>query len=398
MLDEVNSEGVTMTKKDKVNILLVDDNEINLIVTERILEDLDERVICAGSGEEALVEISKTDFAVMLLDVQMPGMNGFELASSIGSGDRNQTTPIIFITAHEGSMDSVLEGYSAGAVDYMIKPCEPAIIKSKVKVFVDLFRMKEKIARQSELEKERELEKKNARELAELNKALERSNQVLTQLAYSASHDLSEPLRTVNSCLQMLERKFGSELNEEAREYLAFGVAGAQRMQGLLQDVLSYSELSVKPLNPEPVDSADALNAAIVSLEALIDQSKAAIEHQPLPVVLADSAQLAKVFENLIHNSIKYCDTTPVIGISAERKGDFWQFAVVDNGVGIEPEYHEHLFKMFKRLHGPDRSRGSGIGLASCELIVHRHGGVITLNSKPGAGSVFYFTVPADRA
>ena len=166
-------------------------------------------------------------------------------------------------------------------------------------------------------------------------------------------------------------------------------------MQGLLQDVLSYSELSVKPLNPEPVDSADALNAAIVSLDALIDQSKAAIEHQPLPVVLADSAQLAKVFKNLIHNSIKYCDTTPVIGISAERKGDFWQFAVVDNGVGIEPGYHEHLFKMFKRLHGPDRSRGSGIGLASCELIVHRLGGVITLNSKPGAGSVFYFTIPA---
>ena len=386
-----------MTRQDKVNILLVDDNGIDLIVLERVLEDLDESLICAGSGEEALVEIAKNDFAVILLDVQMPGMNGFEVASSVRGGERNQATPIIFLTALDGGMDSVLEGYSAGAVDYIVKPCEPEIIKSKVRVFVDLFRMKEKIARQSELEKERELEKKNAQEMAELNQALERSNQVLTQLAYAASHDLSEPLRTVNSCLQMLERKFGSEFNEEAREYLEFAVNGAQRMQGLLQDVLSYSELSIKPLNTESVDSTDALNAAITSLQPLIDQSKAEIDKLPLPVVLADSAQLARIFEILINNSIKYCDTAPLIRVSAERQGNFWQFTVADNGVGIDPEYHQHLFKMFKRMHGPDKSRGSGIGLAKCELIVQRHGGVVTVDSKPGKGSVFCFTIPADQ-
>lgn len=111
---------------------------------------------------------------------------------------------------------------------------------------------------------------------------------------------------------------------------------------------------------------------------------------------MADVAQLAKIFENLLHNAIKYCETTPLIQVSAERKDGFWQFAVADNGVGIEPEYHEQLFKMFKRLHGPGKSRGSGIGLASCELIVHRHGGVITVDSKPGKGSVFCFTMPAD--
>lgn len=397
MLNTMNIEGVTMTKRDKVNILLVDDSRINLIFLSRMLEDLNESLICAGSGDEALLEISKHDFAVILLDVQMPGMNGFEVASSIRNGERNQATPIVFLTAHEGGMESVLEGYSVGAVDYMIKPCEPEIIKSKMKVFVDLFRMKEKIARQSELEKEHEREKKNAEELAELNQALERSNQVLTQLAYSASHDLSEPLRTVNSCLQMLERKFGSEFNEEAREYLEFAMSGAQRMQGFLQDVLSYSELSVNPMNLESVNSANALNVAIASLEGLIDQSEAEIEQQPLPVVQADPVQLANIFRKLIHNSIKYCDTTPIIRVSAERAGDFWQFAVADNGVGIEPEYHQHLFKMFKRMHGPGKNRGSGIGLASCELIVHRHGGVITVDSRPGKGSVFYFTIPVDQ-
>jgi len=137
-----------MTKLDKVNILLVDDSRINLIFLEQMLEDLNESLICAGSGDEALLEISKNDFAVILLDVQMPGMDGFEVASSIRSGERNQAAPIVFLTDHEGSMESVLEGYSVGAADYMIKPCEPEIIKSKVKVFVDLFRMKEKIARQ----------------------------------------------------------------------------------------------------------------------------------------------------------------------------------------------------------------------------------------------------------
>lgn len=395
VLEKMNTKGSQMSKQDKVNILLVDDNRINLIVLERMLEDLKECLICAESGEQALLEIAENDFAVILLDVQMPGLSGFEVASSVRSGARNQATPIIFLTALEGSMDSVLQGYSAGAVDYIIKPCEPEIIKSKVKVFVDLYRMKEMLARQSELEKERELEKKNARELAALNQELERSNQVLTQLAYSASHDLSEPLRTVNSCLQMLERKFGSGFNEEAKEYLDFAVSGAQRMQGLLQDVLSYTELSVKPMNLERLDSADALNAAIASLGSLIDESSAEIENGPLPIVLADSTQLAGVFKNLIHNAIKYCETTPLIRVSAERAGDCWQFAVADNGVGIEPEYHDQLFKMFKRMHGPGKSRGSGIGLAKCELIVHRHGGAITLDSRPGKGSVFYFTIPA---
>ncbi len=397
MLHEINNEGFTMTQQHKANILLVDDNEMNLNLLERILDGLNENLICASCGDQALVEIAKNDFAVILLDVRMPGMNGFEVASAIRNGERNQATPIVFLTGHEGSLDSALKGYSAGAVDYLIKPCEPAIIKSKVRVFVDLYRMKEKIARQNQLEKEIELEKKNARELAKLNQALERSNQVLTQLAYSASHDLSEPLRTVNSCLQMLERKFGSEFNAEIREYLAFAVRGTQRMQALLQDVLSYSELSTKPLNMQPVNSADALNAAIVSLNDLVGESGAQIEARPLPVVLASPAQLAKVFEILIHNAIKYCDTTPSIRISAQKQDGFWKFAVADNGVGIEPEYLQHLFKLFKRMHGPGKNRGSGIGLASCELIVHSHGGVISVDSKPGKGSVFCFTIPVDQ-
>ena len=169
-------------------------------------------------------------------------------------------------------------------------------------------------------------------------------------------------------------------------------------MQGLLQDVLSYSELSIRPLNTESVDSADALNAAVTGLQPLIDQSNAEINKLPLPVVLADSTQLARIFEILIHNAIKYCDTTPLIRIYAERQGKFWQFTVADNGVGIDPEYHQHLFKMFKRMHGPDKSRGSGIGLAKCELIVQRHGGVVTVDSNPGKGSVFCFTIPAEQS
>jgi PAS domain S-box-containing protein len=225
-------------------------------------------------------------------------------------------------------------------------------------------------------------------------KELNRSNEELGQFAYIASHDLQEPLRMVASYTQLLSRRYKGKLGSDADEFIAFAVDGATRMQRLIQDLLAYSRVGTKGKELLNTSSEDALRHALSNLRGAIEDSGALVTHDPLPQVLADETQLIQLFQNLVGNAIKYQNPgIPKIHIGATNGGKQYQFAVQDNGLGIDPQYFEKIFGMFQRLHKREEFAGTGIGLAICKKIVERHGGNISVASQPGVGSTFRFAL-----
>jgi PAS domain S-box-containing protein len=238
--------------------------------------------------------------------------------------------------------------------------------------------------------------KKAEADLLDKVEELNRSNEELGQFAYIASHDLQEPLRMVASYTQLLARRYKGRLDADADEFIAFAVDGASRMQHLIQDLLAYSRVGTKGGELLTTSSEDALQRALISLRAAIEEKGALVTHDPLPTVLADDMQLTQLFQNLVANGIKYQSPgIPKVHISARRNGEEkWIFSIKDNGLGIDPQYFERIFGMFQRLHKREEFEGTGIGLAICKKIVERHGGTILVKSKPGQGSDFQFTLP----
>jgi len=226
---------------------------------------------------------------------------------------------------------------------------------------------------------------------------LTRSNAELESFAYVASHDLQEPLRMVSSYVELLARRYQGQLDDDADEFIAYAVDGANRMRNLINDLLLYSRAGTRGKDLEVVDGEAVLSASLANLRLAIEESGATISHDPLPTILADARQLGQVFQNLISNAIKFrSDKPPEIHISAERTGDNWCFAVRDNGIGLAPEFFDRIFVIFQRLHTKEEYPGTGIGLAVSKRIVERHGGQIWLESQPGEGTTFYFTLPGN--
>lgn len=224
---------------------------------------------------------------------------------------------------------------------------------------------------------------------------LARSNADLEQFAYVASHDLQEPLRAVVSYVQLLEKRYAGQLDDRADKYIAYAVDGGQRMQTLINDLLAYSRVGRNIDDMVPTESERALSRALVSLRTIIEETGASVTSDSLPVVYANETMLAQLFQNLIGNAIKFRGDEPLhIHVSAEQHDGEWRFAVHDNGIGIAPEYAERIFVIFQRLHARDEYAGTGIGLAICKKIVERHGGRIWVESVPGEGATFYFTLP----
>ena len=243
--------------------------------------------------------------------------------------------------------------------------------------------------------------KEAVEQVRRLNEELTRSNQELEQFAYVASHDLQEPLRMVSSFTQLLAQRYGDKLDQDAREFIGYAVDGANRMQRLIQDLLSYSRITTRGQLFSPVDAHDALGEAIINLQSAIRESGALVTNEDLPRVLGDRTQIVQVFQNLIGNGIKFRKPgePPRVHLRAERDAagaGFWAFSVADNGIGIAPRHFERLFVIFQRLHGKKEYPGTGIGLALCKRIVERHGGRIWLESEEGKGSIFSFTLPSE--
>lgn len=359
-----------------VAILIVDDRPENLLSLEAILEAPDREIVRANSGNEALSLMLKQDFALVLLDVQMPGMDGFETAQLMRGLEKTRGVPIIFVSAINKEQTFVFRGYEAGAVDYLFKPIEPHILQGKVNVFLDLYR-------------QREAKK-------QLLVELERSNQELQDFAHMTSHDLKAPLRSVRFSLQMLREDFGESLDEEGNEYLDTMARSVKRMQTLIDDLLDYAKAANSPgaFGSYPLNRI--VEDVLVDLHVLIKETGATVDCGELPKVRGDETQLTRLFQNLIGNAIKYRrpEVTPhvTIRLTAEE-GDLCTLTVADNGMGFDNQHAERIFLPFQRLVPKGKLEGSGIGLAICKKIVTHHGGTIRAEGVPGQGAVFTVTL-----
>lgn len=241
---------------------------------------------------------------------------------------------------------------------------------------------------------ERELAQEELRRQA---RELERSNAELEHFAYVASHDLQEPLRMVASYTQLLARRYKGQIDSDADEFIAYAVSGVTRMQALINDLLAYSRVNSRGNPFEPVDSSFIVDQVLSNLQEAVGDSSAVVTYDALPTVLSDSMQLTQLFQNLIGNAIKFHgENPPLIHLSAEQRADDWLFSIRDNGIGVDPQYAERIFLLFQRLHSRHEYPGTGIGLAVCKRIVERHGGSIWVDSEPGKGSTFYFTIPME--
>ena len=228
---------------------------------------------------------------------------------------------------------------------------------------------------------------------------LARSNNELSQFAYIASHDLQEPLRMIASFLQLIEKRYDAVLDAEGKEFIHFAVDGAKRMQALIQDLLALSRVQTSARPAGLTDSAKVFRDVMNDLQLAIVEAGATVTCDHLPVVMADSVQLAQLLQNLLGNALKFRGTDAIrIHLGVIRRDDAWEFSVTDNGIGIEPQFFDRIFGIFQRLHSRSELPGTGIGLAVCKKIVERHAGRIWVESKPGSGSTFLFTIPDKKA
>jgi PAS domain S-box-containing protein len=482
-----------MPDTEKVNVLLVDDRVENLLALEAILRSLNQNVVKTTSGAEALKYLLKNDAAVILLDVEMPGLDGFQTATLIREREKSQHTPIIFLTAMSKSDIHVSQAYSTGGVDYIFKPFPPDVLRSKVAAFVDMYKQARELQRQSALLKmERDfvsavldtvnslvlvldselriirvnrfweeitgyvfgdvqgrflwefLEEKEAaeaflrsasrsnidceefwvtngtarrlvswcrtnlgdrittgrhlvvtgRDITELRQRTEE----LEGFTYSVSHDMRAPVRAIDGFTRILIEEYANTLDDEGRRLLQIVRHNTEKMGELIDGLLALSRLGREKIVFSEIDMVDVAKGVFQEQKGASGQDKPiAFTVNPLPTAYGDRRLITEVFHNLLSNAIKFTrnQESPAIEIghiSIQTGED--AFYVRDNGVGFEMDYAHKLFGTFQRLHAANEFEGSGIGLATVKRIIHRHGGRVWAEAKPGVGATFFFTLP----
>jgi signal transduction histidine kinase len=364
---------------DRPKVLLVDDVEANLVGLDATLSELPCECIHARSGNEALRLLLSQEYAVMLLDVQMPEMDGFEVARLARSNPHTRDTPIIFLTATRETTGGILRGYGSGAVDFLIKPVDPHVLRAKVRIFLQIFDARARLSAQLELYRS-------------TLKELETANEALWHFTRAASHDLRQPVHGMQGMLELL----GRDLQDRPRAMRDIRLMSqtCERMSALLDSLLAYAGLQ-KPVDLVEIELKPLLNQVVSDLAPRIEAEGAMVDVEELPRVLGDPGRLYQLFTNLIGNALKF--RRPGVAACVAVRGESGQgmatLEVVDNGIGIPKEQADKVFTAFQRLHAVQEYEGSGLGLAICRQIVEQHGGQIWLDTEWAKGSRFCFTL-----
>ncbi|MBA3971857.1 MAG: response regulator, partial [Bacteroidetes bacterium] len=378
------------------------------------------------SGRAALKALlNEHDFYLILMDVQMPDMNGFETATMIYQREKLRHIPVIFITAHSYGDENIVKGYKAGAVHYIYKPIQPDLLRAKVSVFVELFKKNHQLLAQEQklkaINRSLEIEVKDRifseGQVVELNKKLvknieqlESTNKELDQFAFIASHDLQEPLRKIRTFSDRISAKYSDKLDEDGKVYIEKMQSACERMQTLINDILAFSRIAISKSNLVYTDMNQVIKEVIADMDLQIQEKDANVRIEKLPMLHIYPGIIKPLFQNLINNSLKYSkkDTPPEVIISAKieapsSEGDklsvnkYCRITIEDNGIGFEQQYAEQIFTMFKRLHGNSEYAGTGIGLAICKKIVEEHHGYISAKSDVNKGSTFTISFPVQN-
>jgi signal transduction histidine kinase len=387
-----------MSSVSKVNILLVDDQPEKLIAHEAVLEGLGENIIKVDSGFKALEYLLKNQCAVIVLDVNMPGMDGFETATLIRQRPSLERTPIIFVSGHNVSELDRLTGYGIGAVDYLSIPVIPEVLRAKVQVFVELFRQKQIIADQArDLTNQNREKERQIQIIGDLNDKLLTAVEELEALSYSLSHDLRGPLRTIRGYSEVLLADFKQVLSPEGIHYLDRIAKATGRMDTLIRDVLAYNSVSKAELKTQPVALATLLESILEGDDLLRSQRARIHLERPLRDVSAHEACLSQCLSNLLSNAVKFIpkDKKPRIRVRTEPNHGNVRIWVEDNGIGIDPSQHERIFRLFGRVNDSAAYDGNGIGLSIVKRGVKRMGGDVGVESELGKGSRFWIDLPA---
>jgi signal transduction histidine kinase len=414
---ELIKKEETALPKPEVKLLVVDDREDNLFSIETILEPDGYTIVKANSGRAALKKLlQQHDFTLILMDVQMPDMNGFETASLIYEREKLRHIPIIFITAHNNGEEKMYEGYKTGAVDFIYKPINPELLRYKVSVFVDLYQKTHQLLnherkllamnRSLEIEiEERRISEEKVRllneQLLQNNQQLKNTIEELDRFAYVASHDLQEPLRKILVFSDKIQTKYKEQLDAELERSLDKIVRASERMQLLISDLLRFSRHTNTAEDFTFIDLNDLLHDVLVDMEVDIEQTGSQIRMEKLPPVWAIPSQMRQLFQNLLSNAIKFRkpDIVPMITIVSDIPSkEHYRIIVQDNGIGFDPKFSEEIFMVFKRLHSYHEFEGSGVGLSICKKIIERHRGEIHAESKLGMGSKFIVQLPIIKA
>lgn len=399
-------------------VLIVDDIKANIIALKKTLELHDIDVDTAESGEEALKKILKTDYCLIIMDVQMPGLDGFEVVKILSGNKRTKDIPVIFLSALNIEKKYIFKGYETGAVEYITKPVDSDLLMLKVKTFLKLYEqqrelkgIKELLSKEIIIRKEAQdnLEIKIAERTKELvlkNEELEMKNHELQQFSWVVSHDLNEPIRKIQIFIKIIKELYLAD-DAKAVDYVNRTIKSAERMQTLITDLLAYSRLSSQ-VKPEVTDLNVVLQEVLSDFDYLIERKNATIKSNELPTIDSIPSQLRQVFQNLIGNALKFSGNSqhPLIEITSELisnksfesptspEGKFCRITVKDNGIGFDEIYLDRIFIIFQSLNDRQSYEGTGIGLAIAKKIIEKHNGLITAKSKLGEGASFIIILP----
>lgn len=386
-------------------ILIVDDNPNNLKVLYTYLKNADFEVLVAEDGKSGMEVVENSQPELVLLDVMMPGIDGFEVCRRLKSNQATKGIPVIFLTALSETVNKVI-GFEVGGVDYITQPIENEEVVARVKTHLAMRRMRlalqqqnasleEEIERRKKVESKLQLSNDNLEEtVADRTAELSSSNQDLEQFAYIASHDLRQPLRKIRMCTEYLSEDYAHCFDEQAESYMEYITKSVDRMYSLIDDLLTYSRIGKQEQPCVAVDLKTIVEECLEDLSLTIEEKQAKINYSNLPTVQGNISEMRQLFQNLIANALKFTrDLSPVIDITATSQEKSYLLTVKDNGIGIESQYSDKIFQMFQRLHHTSEYEGTGIGLAVCHKIVTRRGGKIWVESQLGKGSNFFFTL-----